>query len=184
MKSIINIYESLLDNIDNTMANGRKWMADMNVMHTYHELSVIVHAGDKGEKLFGDKIDDLRSLPWFSEKMDNTERRYKSRFRNTTNFGKWLERLTAADLNIPALYINSMSTAENVASTIEKLAKKAGLLKNAKNIKVVGRYFDSSPNDNFDRGQFQIEVQKVDKEGNVVKTKDGRTYVMYLFNCK
>ena len=97
------LYESILDDVDITMANGRKWMADMNVMHTNHELSVIVHAGDKGEKLFGDKIDDLRSLPWFSEKMDNTERRYKSRFRNTTNFGKWLERLTAADLNLPAL---------------------------------------------------------------------------------
>ena len=62
-----------------------------------------------------------------------------------------------------------MSTAENAASTIEKLAKKTGLLKNAKNIKVVGRYFDASPNDNFDRGQLQIEVQKVDKEGNIVK---------------
>lgn len=184
MRSIVNIYESLLDDIDNTMTNGRKWIADMNVMHTHQELSVIVNARDKGEKLFGDKIDDLRDLPWHSEKMDNMERRYKSRFRNTCNFGKWLERLTTNDLNVPSLYINSMSMAENVGNAIEKLAKKEGLLKNAKNIKVVGRYYDSSSNDNFDRGQFQIEVQKVDKDGNIVKTKDGRTYVMYLFNCK
>ena len=76
-----------------------------------------------------------------------------------------------------------MQDAEKLAAAIEAYVKKEGYIKKAKNIRVVARYYDDTGN-YFTKGQLQIEVQKVDKDGNVVKTKNGSVSVMYLFDCK
>jgi hypothetical protein len=82
-----------------------------------------------------------------------------------------------------SLYVADMAAAEKLAAAIEDYVKKEGYLKKTKNIRIVGRYYDDRGN-NFTKGQLQLEVQKVDKDGNVVKTKNGSVSIMYLFDCK
>ena len=177
------LYESILADVEDTLAIGDKIADDMHVMHKYHPLEAIAGVSDNAEKLFTNKLDEFVQAGWYSERMEATERKYGGgRWFYCRMFGKWLERLTTDELDM-SLYVSKMQDAEKLATAIEAYAKKEGYLKKTKNIRVVGKYFDDTGK-YFTKGQLQIEVQKVDKDGNVVKTKNGSVSVMYLFDCK
>jgi hypothetical protein len=177
------LYESVLADMENTLTTGDKIADDMSIMHKYHPLLTIAGVSDNVEKLFTNKLDEFAQVAWYSERMEMTERKYgASRWFYCRNFGKLLERLSDKELGM-SLYVSKMQDAEKLAAAIEAYVKKEGYLKKTKNIRIVGRYYDDNGN-YFTKGQLQIEVQKVDKDGNVVKTKNGSVAVMYLFDCK
>ena len=184
MKNIYDIYEGILSNTDDVLKDGDLHAEELRVMHRLHTLMAIAGVDVSGEKLFTGEIETLAQAGWYSERMEENERKLgKWRYLYCRCFGKWLERLTADELGM-SLYVSNMQDAEKLAAAIEAYAKKEGYLKKTKNIRIVGRYYDDRGN-NFTKGQLQIEVQKVDKDGNVVKSKTfGSVSVMYLFDCK
>ena len=114
--------------------------------------------------------------------MEDTERKFGAgRWFYCRQFGKLLERLSIEELGM-SLHVADMAAAEKLAAAIENYVKKEGYLKKTKNIRSVGRYYDDDRY--FTKGQLQLEVQKIDKDGNVVKTKNGSVSIMYLFDCK
>ena len=179
------LYESILADVEDTLAIGDKIADDMSVMYKYHPLMAIAGVSDNAEKLFTDKLDEFAQTAWYSERMDTTERMHGvHRWFYCRMFGKLLERLSTEVLGT-SLYVSKMQDAEKLAEAVEAYVKKEGYIKKAKNIRIVGRYFPrSGSNNSFTKGQLQLEIQKVDKDGNVVKTKKGNVSVMYLFDCK
>lgn len=177
------LYESILADVEDNLTIGDKIADDMSVMHKYHPLMTIAGVSDNAEKLFTNKLDEFAQSAWYSERMDASERKYGTgRWFYCRMFGKLLERLSTEELGT-SLCISKMQDAEKLAAAIEAYVKKEGYIKKTKNIRIVGRYYDDRGN-NFTKGQLQLEVQKVDKDGNVVKTKNGSVSVMYLFDCK
>lgn len=184
MKSLYSyVQESILDNVETNIAKGQEIVDDMSVMYKHHPLLTIAGVSDNAEKLFTNKLDKFAQAAWYSERMEASERKYGTgRWFYCRMFGKLLERLSIDELGM-SLCISKMQDAEKLAAAIEAYVKKEGYIKKAKNIRVVARYYDDTGN-YFTKGQLQIEVQKVDKDGNVVKTKNGSVSVMYLFDCK
>ena len=184
MKNIYDIYEGILSNTDDVLKDGDLHAKYLRVMHRLHPLMAMAGVSDNVEKLFTDKLDKMGQLGWYSERMEDTERKFGAgRWFYCRQFGKLLERLSIEELGM-SLYVSNMQDAEKLAAAIEAYAKKEGYLKKTKNIRIVGRYYDDRGN-NFTKGQLQLEIQKVDKVGNVVKTKSfGSVSVMYLFDCK
>lgn len=163
--------ESILSNIDKTLEQGDKDIKLVNTLSYHYMLSGVGGVGDREEKMFGPNITDYESLPYISKKYANTN--YANEFPkypNYKSFAKWLERLQAKDIGLDNFKNISLDDAEK----IEALAKKEGLIKNVKNIKVGLNKF---PN------MLIIYVHKVDGAGNVKKTKlQGRNELMYVFN--
>lgn len=187
-ESILNdsvIPEGLLSDMENTLTAGDKIADDMSVMHKYHPLLAIAGVSDNAEKLFTNKLDEFAQAAWYSERMDTSERKFGAgRWFYCRMFAKLLERLGTEELGT-SLYVSKMQDAEKLAAAVEAYVKKEGYIKKAKNIRIVGRYYDrGGSNNSFTKGQLQIEIQKVDKDGNVVKTRNGDVSVMYLFDCK
>jgi hypothetical protein len=183
MKNIYDIYEGILSNTDDVLKDGDYHAEDLRVMHRLHPLMAMAGVSDNVEKLFTNKLDSFAQIGWYSERMEDTERKFGAgRWFYCRQFGKLLERLSIEELGM-SLHVADMAAAEKLAVAIEDYVKKEGYLKKAKNIRIVGRYYDDRGN-NFTKGQLQLEVQKVDKDGNVVKTKNGSVSIMYLFDCK
>jgi hypothetical protein len=183
MKNIYDIYEGILSDTDTVLKDGDYHTEELRVMHRLHPLMAMAGVSDNVEKLFTNKLDSFAQIGWYSERMEDTERKFGAgRWFYCRQFGKLLERLSIEELGM-SLHVADMAAAEKLAVAIEDYVKKEGYLKKAKNIRIVGRYYDDRGN-NFTKGQLQLEVQKVDKDGNVVKTKNGSVSIMYLFDCK
>mgnify|MGYP007112534643 CR=1 FL=1 len=183
MKNIYDIYEGILSNTDDVLKDGDYHAEDLRVMHRLHPLMAMAGVSDNVEKLFTNKLDSFAQIGWYSERMEDTERKFGAgRWFYCRQFGKLLERLSIEELGM-SLHVADMTAAEKLAAAIEDYVKKEGYLKKTKNIRIVGRYYGDKGN-NFTKGQLQLEVQKVDKDGNVVKTKNGSVSIMYLFDCK
>ena len=183
MKNIYDIYEGILSDTDTVLKDGDYHAEDLRVMHRLHPLMAMAGVSDNVEKLFTNKLDSFAQIGWYSERMEDTERKFGAgRWFYCRQFGKLLERLSIDMLGV-SLHVTDMTAAEKLAAVIEDYVKKEGYLKKTKNIRIVGRYYDDKGN-NFTKGQLQLEVQKVDKDGNVIKTKNGPVSIMYLFDCK
>ena len=182
MKNIYDIYESILSDIDTVLKDGDYHIEELRVMHRLHPLMTMAGVSDNVEKLFTNKLDSFAQIGWYSERMEDTERKFGAgRWFYCRQFGKLLERLSIEELGM-SLHVADMAAAEKLAAAIENYVKKEGYLKKTKNIRIVGRYYDDDRY--FTKGQLQLEVQKIDKDGNVVKTKNGSVSIMYLFDCK
>ena len=176
------IKESVLSDMEDTIKIGDEQADVMKHLYAVSPLVGIAGVGDSTEKLFTNELDKFHQEEWKSPRMYESDLKHKDRrYPNCQHFGKWLERLTIDELHT-SFNITSIAEAEELAKKIEKYAKKVGVLKNMRNIVMIGKYFNDSKY--FTRGQLQLYVQKVDKEGEVVRTKHGKTDILYLFDCK
>ena len=182
MKNILDIYESLLGNIEDAMSSGEDTMRDYISLHNNNELVQWYGMTDNTEKMFNEPaLKPLFQKNFMSETADYFIRGYRVRFICGSNFAKWLERLTTEDLGVPVA-INSQKQAEALAAAIEKKAKKDGILKNSNKIRIRGKY---GVNSMFRHGQLDLYVEKLDKEGNIAKTRShGPIQSVYIFKCK
>ena len=183
------LYEGILSDMETTIETGTKQADELKHFYASHPLVGIAGVSESAEKMFTTELDKFFQEEWKSPKMYNNDLKHRDRrYPNCQHFGKWLERLTMDDLNV-SFNITSMSDAEKFAKVVEEYAKKTGVLKNTRNLRIVGRYYKSNDNAwtdsvHFSKGQFQLDVQKIDKWGEVAKTKFGRVAVLYVFDCK
>lgn len=181
MKTILDIYESILGNIEDAMASGENYMRDYLSMYKNNELVQWYGMTDNTEKMFNEPaLEPLFQQSFMSETADNIIRGNRVRFICGTNFAKWIERLTADDLGVSAV-INSKKQAEVLAAAIEKKAKKDGILKNSNKIHIRGEHGISQI---YKNGYLILFVEKIDKDGNVAKTRKGYVQSAYIFKCK
>lgn len=176
------LYEGILADMEDTIKMGDEQADELKHFYAMHPLVGIAGVGDNVEKLFTNELDKFYQEEWKSPKMYESDLRYRDRrYPNCQHFGKWLERLTMDELKT-SFNITSMVDAEKFAKIVEEYAKKTGVLKNTRNIRIVGRYYKDSHS--FTKGQLQFDVQKIDKYGEVVRTKHGNTAILYVFDCK
>ena len=181
MKTILDIYESLLGNIEGAISSGENTMRDYLALYRNNELVQWYGMTDNTEKMFNEPaLEPLFQQCFMSETATSSIRGYRVRFICGFNFAKWIERLTSEDLGV-SVTINSQKQAEDLAAAIEKKAKKDGILKNLKTIRVRGVY---GVNQMFHHGQLDLYVEKIDKDGNVAKTRRGPVQSVYIFKCK
>ena len=181
MKTILDIYESLLGNIEDAMASGEDAMRDYIALYKNNELVQWYGMTDNTEKLFNEPaLEPLFQRSFMSETADSIIRGFRVRFICGVNFAKWIERLTVEDLGVPVA-INSRKQAEALAAAIEKKAKKDGILKNSNKIRIRGEYGVTQV---YRNGHLVLFVEKIDKDGNVTKTRKGYIQFVYIFKCK
>ena len=181
MKDLYNyISEGLLSGMEDTLNKGEAIAHDILELYSTWELCGIAGYSNWTDKMFDEsKLQSFVSQPFKSEAMNHKILPHKTI--NHLSFGKWLEQLTAEELGYNAFSINSMSDAEEIANKIEKYAKKVGVIKNKKNIRLRGKYFTGHGNHN----QFQLYVDQLDKNGDIKKVKrngiEESVYLMYVF---
>lgn len=124
MKTILDIYESILGNIEDAMSSGEDIMRDYVSLYKNNELVQWYGMTDNTEKMFNEPaLEPLFQQSFMSETADSIIRGYRIRFICGSNFAKWLERLTSEDLGV-SVAINSQKQAEALAAAIENKAKK------------------------------------------------------------
>lgn len=161
--------ESLLSNIDKTLERGDTEVELVNSLSYQYELRSIAGVGDIEEKMFGSNISKYESVPYISKSYSEPSRANEfPKWPNYKSFGKWLERLQKQDIGVSDFTKIKLDD----AAKIEALAKKEGIIKNAKNIKIK---LDIFPD------MLMIYVRKVDGTGTVKKSKTGRIEIMYVF---
>lgn len=160
--------ESLLSDIDKTLERGNTDVELVNSLSYQYELQSIGGVGVKEEKLFGPNISKYESVPYISKTYASHANEF-SKWPNYKSFGKWLERLQRQDIGVS----DFTKIKFDDAAKIEALAKKEGLIKNAKNIKIRLNIFPD---------MLMIYVYKADGTGEVKKSKSGRTEIMYIFS--
>lgn len=161
--------ESLLSDIDKTIERGDTDVELVNSLSYQYELRSIAGIGNTEEKMFGPNISKYESVPYISKTYSDSSRANEfSKWPNYKSFGKWLERLQKQDIGVSDFTKIKLDDAEK----IEALAKKEGIIKNVKNIKVK---LDIFPD------MLMIYVRKVDGTGTVKKSKTGRIEIMYVF---
>ena len=181
MKTILDIYEGLLGNIEDAMSSGENTMRDYLSLYKNNELVQWYGMTDNTEKMFNEHaLEPLFQQCFMSETADSFIRGYRVRFICGSNFAKWIERLTSEDLGV-SVAVTSQKQAEDLAAAIEKKAKKDGILKNSKSIRIRGVY---GVNPTFSHGQLDLYVEKIDKDGNITKTRKGAIQSVYIFKCK
>ena len=159
--------ESLLSNIDKTLERGNTDVELVNSLSYQYELRSIAGVGDIEEKMFGPNISKYESVPYISKAYVSHANEFP-KWPNYKSFGKWLERLQRQDVGVSDFTKIKLDD----AAKIEALAKKEGIIKNAKNIKIKLNIFPD---------MLMIYVQKVDGTGTVKKSKTGRIELMYVF---
>jgi hypothetical protein len=162
------IKESLLSDIDKTLERGNTDVELVNSLSYQYELQSIGGVGVREEKLFGPNISKYEQLSYISK----TYASHANEFPNLPNyksFGKWLERLQRQDIGVSDFTKIKLDD----AAKIEALAKKEGIIKNAKNIKIKLNIFPD---------MLLIYVHKVDGTGEIKRTKYGRNEIMYVFS--
>ena len=161
--------ESLLSDIDKTIERGDTDVELVNSLSHQYELRSIAGIGDIEEKLFGPNISKYESVPYISKSYSESSRTNEfPKWPNYKSFGKWLERLQKQDVGVSDFTKIKLDD----AAKIEALAKKEGIIKNAKNIKIKLNIFPD---------MLMIYVHKVDGTGTVKKSKTGRIEIMYVF---
>lgn len=172
MKPINNmktLKESLLSDIDKTLERGDTDVELVNSLSYQYELRSIAGVGDIEEKMFGPNISKYESVLYLSKTYSDSSRANEfPKWPNYKSFGKWLERLQRRDIGVSDFTKIKLDD----AAKIEALAKKEGIIKNAKNIKVKLNIFPD---------MLMIYVQKVDGTGEIKKSKTGRIELMYVF---
>lgn len=162
--------ESLLSDINKTLEHGDTEVELANSLSHQYELKSIAGVGDIEEKMFGPNVSKYEAVPYISKTYADSNRANEfPKWPNYKSFGKWLERLQRRDIGVSDFTKIKLDDAEK----IEALAKKEGIIKNAKNIKVK---LDIFPD------MLMIYVQKVDGTGTVKKSKTGRIELMYVFS--
>lgn len=161
--------ESLLSDIDKTLKRGSTDVELVNSLSYQYELRSIAGVGNIEEKMFGPNISKYESVPYISKTYSDSSRANEfSKWPNYKSFGKWLERLQRHDIGISDFTKIKLDD----ASKIEALAKKEGIIKNSKNIKIKLNIFPD---------MLMIYVHKVDGAGEIKKSKTGRIELMYVF---
>lgn len=161
--------ESLLSGIDRTIERGNIEVELVNSLSHQYELRSIAGVGDIEEKMFGPNISKYESVPYISKSYSDPNRANEfPKWPNYKSFGKWLERLQKQDIGISDFTKIKLDD----AAKIEALAKKEGIIKNIKNIKIK---LDIFPD------MLMIYVHKVDGTGTTKKSKTGRIELMYVF---
>lgn len=160
--------ESLLSDINKTLKQGDTDVELVNSLSYQYELQSIGGVGVREEKLFGPNISKYEQLPYISKTYASHANEF-TKWPNYKSFGKWLERLQRQDIDISDFTKIKLDD----AAKIEALAKKEGLIKNAKNIKIRLNIFPD---------MLMIYVYKADGTGEVKKSKLGRTEIMYIFS--
>jgi hypothetical protein len=172
MKQINNmktLKESLLSNINKTLERGDTDVELVNSLSHQYELRSIAGIGNTEEKMFGPNISKYESVSYISKTYADSNRANEfPKWPNYKSFGKWLERLQRQDIGVSDFTKIKLDDAEK----IEALAKKEGIIKNAKNIKVKLNIFPD---------MLMIYVRKVDGTGETKKSKTGRIELMYVF---
>ena len=161
--------ESLLSNIDKTLERGNTEVELVNSLSHQYELRSIAGIGNTEEKMFGPNISKYESVPYLSKTYSEPGRANEfPKWPNYKSFGKWLERLQRQDIGVSDFTKIKLDD----AAKIEALAKKEGIIKNAKNIKIKLNIFPD---------MLMIYVHKVDGAGVTKRTKSGRIEIMYVF---
>ena len=162
--------ESLLLNVDNTLKHGDTDVELVNSLSHQYELRSIAGVGNIEEKMFGPNISKYESVPYISKTyVDSSRANEFPKWPNYKSFGKWLERLQRQDIGVSDFTKMTLDD----AAKIEALAKKEGIIKNVKNIKVKLNIFPD---------MLMIYVYKVDGTGEIKKSKTGRIELMYVFS--
>lgn len=162
--------ESLLLNVDNTLKHGDTDVELVNSLSHQYELRSIAGVGNIEEKMFGPNISKYESVPYISKTYADSNRANEfPKWPNYKSFGKWLERLQRQDISVSDFTKMTLDD----AAKIEALAKKEGIIKNVKNIKVKLNIFPD---------MLMIYVYKVDGAGEIKKSKTGRIELMYVFS--
>lgn len=162
--------ESLLLNVDNTLKHGDTDVELVNSLSHQYELRSIAGVGNIEEKMFGPNISKYESVPYLSKTYSEPGRANEfPKWPNYKSFGKWLERLQRQDIGVSDFTKMTLDD----AAKIEALAKKEGIIKNVKNIKVRLNIFPD---------MLMIYVYKVDGAGEIKKSKTGRIELMYVFS--
>jgi hypothetical protein len=162
--------ESLLSDIDKTLKRGDTDIELVNSLSHQYELRSIAGVGDIEEKMFGPNISKYESVPYISKTYADSNRANEfPKWPNYKSFGKWLERLQRQDVGVSDFTKIKLDD----AAKIEALAKKEGIIKNAKNIKVKLNIFPD---------MLLIYVSKVDGTGETKRSKKGRIELMYVFS--
>lgn len=162
--------ESLLSNIDKTLERGDTDVELVNSLSHQYELRSIAGVGDIEEKMFGPNISKYESVPYISKTYADPSRANEfPKWPNYKSFGKWLERLQRQDVGVSDFTKIKLDD----AAKIEALAKKYGIIKNAKNIKIKLNIFPD---------MLLIYVSKVDGTGETKRSKKGRIELMYVFS--
>ena len=161
--------ESLLLNVDNTLKHGDTDVELVNSLSHQYELRSIAGVGDIEEKLFGPNISKYEYVPYISKTYSDSSRANEfPKWPNYKSFGKWLERLQKQDIGVSDFTKIKLDD----AAKIEALAKKEGIIKNVKNIKIKLNIFPD---------MLMIYVHNVDGAGVTKRTKSGRIEIMYVF---
>ena len=161
--------ESLLSDIDKTLERGNTEVELVNSLSHQYELRSIAGVGDIEEKLFGPNISKYEYVPYISKTYsDSSHANEFPKWPNYKSFGKWLERLQKQDIGVSDF---TKIKLDDVAK-IEALAKKEGIIKNVKNIKIKLNIFPD---------MLMIYVHKVDGAGVTKRTKSGWIEIMYVF---
>lgn len=162
--------ESLLSDVDKTLERGDTDVELVNSLSHQYELRSIAGVGDIEEKMFGPNISKYESVPYISKTYSDSNRANEfPKWPNYKSFGKWLERLQRQDVGVSDFTKMTLDD----AAKIEALAKKEGIIKNVKNIKVRLNIFPD---------MLMIYVYKVDGAGEIKKSKTGRIELMYVFS--
>lgn len=161
--------ESILSDINKTLDRGNTEVELVNSLSHQYELRSIAGIGNIEEKMFGPNISKYESVPYLSKTYSEPGRANEfPKWPNYKSFGKWLERLQRQDIGVSDFTKIKLDDAEK----IEALAKKEGIIKNAKNIKIKLNIFPD---------MLMIYVHKVDGTGTTKRTKSGRIEIMYVF---
>ena len=161
--------ESLISDIDKTLKRGDTDVELVNSLSYQNELRSIAGVGDIEEKLFGPNISKYETVPYISKTYSESGRANEfPKWPNYKSFGKWLERLQKQDIGVSDFTKIKLDD----AAKIEALAKKEGIIKNVKNIKVKLNIFPD---------MLLIYVSKVDGTGETKRSKKGRIELMYVF---
>jgi hypothetical protein len=188
MQSIYNIYESIdlnislsetiLSDMKISLTEGDDKLKQLTSLSGIFELKGIAGIDKSCEKLFDNNITEFESLPYISQKYQNPRIANEfPGFPNYKSFAKFLERLQPEYIGWKSFDDINTGNIDKFASDLEKFVKANGLIKKAKNIAIDCKYFNNGPGET----QLQIYVNKLDKEGNIYKSKGGRVQLMYIF---
>ena len=162
--------ESLLSDVDKTLERGNTEVELVNSLSHQYELRSIAGVGDIEEKLFGPNISKYETVPYISKTYSDPSRANEfPKWPNYKSFGKWLERLQRQDIGVSDFTKIKLDD----AAKIEALAKKEGIIKNAKNIKIKLNIFPD---------MLLIYVSKVDGTGETKRSKKGNIELIYVFS--
>lgn len=161
--------ESLLSDIDKTLERGDNDIKLFTSLSYQYELRSIGGIGNNEEKMFGPNISKYESVPYISKTYADPDRANEfPKWPNYKSFGKWLERLQRQDIGVSDFTKIKLDD----AAKIEALAKKEGIIKNAKNIKIKLNIFPD---------MLLIYVHKVDGAGETKRSKLGKIELLYVF---